>query len=172
MKQRLIDIYNGASAATRWEGRDWYSLALLEAVQMALQYHVPVRCAAGIIAALSPRKKWAQNLKQARELLKNRTVPGIGHFVRTATSIMNGSDPVLALRGPKTLAFYEAIMGNVDAVVVDVWMLRALGVEKQKITPKQYAQYAEVVREAALDCHEHPAEFQAIVWCAIRGGAK
>lgn len=161
-----------ATPAQVRDGRQWYKLALMEATDMAMRYDVPVRTAAGVIAALSPRKTWAQNVRLAHELLSGGETRTLSAHRLIANRII-GAEHLLApdevMRGPKTRAFYRAIMGDVDAVVLDVWMLRALGVSSAKLTPKQYEMLAEVVRAEAIRVGEMPAEYQAIVWCAIRG---
>ncbi len=179
--ESMRHIYAYATEQQREDGRKWYKLALLEAVNMALMYGVQVRTAAGVIAALSPRKTWAHNLRLAHEYLSGARPRTLKASLAAADRVYAGDlcvvppdydgDGMLlpSLRGPKTRAFYRAIMGDGDSVVLDVWMLRALGVSSDKLTDRQYAELADVVMAEAQSAGVPPSEYQAIVWCAIRG---
>jgi hypothetical protein len=51
-------------------GRSWYPLARSCAAEMSTKYQVPVENAAGIIAVLSPRCEWLDNLDAAETILR------------------------------------------------------------------------------------------------------
>ena len=88
-----------------------------------------------------------------------------------AAQIADGRPPDLVLRGPKIRAFYRALLGDDEAVVIDTWMLRALG-HHEKPTPKQYKRLAQRVRREARRRGIPPAVWQAIVWCKARGSGE
>ena len=163
--------YHASDARTRDTGRQWYAVARTTAEAYARQYGVDTCTAAGIIAALSPRQTWAHNLVMARQCLARETLRGLGDPIRKACAIRDGAAPLDVLRGDKVRAFYRAICGDACAVVLDVWMLRAAGVVTAKPTPKQYQDIAECLTREALSVGESPVDFQAIVWCQIRGKA-
>lgn len=66
-------------------GRDWYPLARKVARQLATRYGVSVDTAAGVIAALSPRCSWAENMAAGETILRAHadgapvpaTLPGV-----------------------------------------------------------------------------------------------
>ena len=76
-----------------------------------------------------------------------------------------------ALKGLKTNAFAKAIAGDMSAVVVDTWMVKAAGLDSSKSLSKgKYFALASAVTAVALSMGWSNAATQAVVWCAIRGG--
>lgn len=167
----LLEHYHKARGTVlEQRGRTWYADARQACTRLAQAHGVALETAAGVVAALSPRIQWANNLRQADNALAGRRVAALGVSVRKAARIVAGECPTVVLAtGPKTLAFWRALCGNLDAVVLDVWMLRALGHESDRVTDRQYRLFAETVRQYADIVAERPAVFQAIVWCSIRG---
>lgn len=165
----LLEHYHKARGTSlEVDGRVWYQTARAECRHLAIEYGTDVQMVAGIVAALSPRIQWANNLRQADNALAGRPVKALGNSVRNAARIIAGESPETVLRGPKTRAFWRALCGDPDAVVLDVWMLRAFGHDRDTVTPYQYRLFSETVRQLAWSVGETPAVFQAIVWCAIR----
>lgn len=170
-RDRVTELHAALTPEAKRDGERWYKLALMEATRLALAYDVPVRVAAGVIAALSPRKTWAQNLKLAEDCLARKKVGSTWALVRTAETVRDWPDspPLSTLKGPKVRAFYEAIMGDTNAVVVDVWMLRALGFDGIPMTRKRYQWVATKFAHYAWQLGSRPAELQAQIWCHVRG---
>jgi hypothetical protein len=77
-----------------------------------------------------------------------------------------------ALKGLKTNAFARAIAGDEQAVVIDVWMLRAVGIEKKTPNQSQYNDLANAVKKVAFDYGMTPRAMQALIWIMIRGSAE
>jgi hypothetical protein len=77
-----------------------------------------------------------------------------------------------ALKGLKTNAFAKAIAGDEQAVVIDVWMLRAVGIEKKTPSQSQYNELAEAVKKTAFDYGMTPRAMQALIWIVVRGSAQ
>jgi hypothetical protein len=97
----------------------------------------------------------------------------LGSSVDKAERIRDGERPLSVLRGPKTRAFYRAMTGDTSAGVVDVWMVRAMGLDpKKSLTPSQYAVCDEALQAAAAEVGLPTTTFQAIVWTVVRGGAE
>lgn len=160
--------YSEAPAATREAGARWYGEALRHAEELASRYSVTVEQAAGVIAVLSQRQRWEVNLRLAKQCLRGEQLVGVFDHMRTkAERIMAGEAPLTVLRGPKIRAFYRAVLGDGDAVVLDTWMLGIMG--KERPTIKQYERLADRLRAAAKDAGLAPAVFQAVVWCQVRG---
>lgn len=152
-------------------GAVWYRESRREARRLSREHGVPLSRAAGVIAALSPRVRWSENVRLADDALAGRRVGALKTSVRKAERIVNGARPLDVLKGPKTRAFYRAIMGSEDAAVVDVWMLRAAGWPTDAVTPKQYERVADALRAAAMDADVATATMQATVWTEVRGKA-
>lgn len=158
-----------ANRHTVRDGATWYSRARRECARIAEANGLRTRTVVGIVAALSPRIAWDLNLRAAANVAAGRPAgAGLGRNVQKAVAIRNGLDPESILSGPKVHAFYQAILGDEYAIVIDVWILRALGHKGKNCTPKQYKKYAEIVRNSAVRCGCRAAEFQAIVWVHVR----
>ncbi len=74
------------------------------------------------------------------------------------------------LNGPKIGAFYEALRGDKNAVVVDRWMARAYGFKS--VTPGNYDKIERSIRLEAAANSMKPSDFQAWKWANIRGAGE
>ncbi len=74
------------------------------------------------------------------------------------------------LSGRKIKAFHEALLGNRYAVVIDRWMYRAYGFDKQGINEYRAVEAA-ILREAE-EAEMYPADYQARLWCEVRGAGE
>lgn len=146
----------------------WYRASKRVARRLARKHGVPLRTAAGVLAALSPRVRWSTNVAAADKLLggaPNEEVAGYNTNVEKARRIAKGEEPDDVLGGDKVRAFYSAIMGDDDAAVVDVWMWRAIGCAPGGMS---YNDAAAALRDAAAQAGLGVADFQAVVWTHMR----
>ena len=74
-----------------------------------------------------------------------------------------------SLTGPKVRAFYAALLGDKNAVVVDRWMARAYGFDK--VTSANYPKIEALIRQDAKTQKQAPSDFQAILWAKIKTGS-
>jgi hypothetical protein len=125
------------------------------------------------MSILSPRVKWNWCVRWTRDIvgahLASETVPAVstGANRAKAWSELNGEP---ALSGPKTSTFTRAILGDTDAVVIDSWTLRTVGLRPDaKVTANRQQWITAAYTEAAAIVGESPRDLQAILWCAIRG---
>lgn len=96
------------------------------------------------------------------------------------------------IRGRKITSFAAAMSGNVNAVVVDIWLLRAFGMNNRYMrtkkvkhplghdvyidgrireggaTDKQYTFIENYVRDLAPTLNLQPRELSAIIWSGVR----
>lgn len=85
-------------------------------------------------------------------------VPNIGHA-------MSGSK----LSGSKVDNFSRALSGDPDAVTLDVWMGRAMGIKGNLFNnPESYQVVADAIRELATEAGVEPRQYQAAVWTGIK----
>ena len=155
--------------AERRAARRWYSTAGRHADQIAHVLDVDREIGAGILSAFSVRTSWADNVRHAWTYATGGTPPGLRQRVVMADAVLvRGPD---ALRGPKTHAFARAIAGDVSAVVVDVWISRAAGLDPNRLTAKQYAHVVADVEHLAPAYGESPRDLQALIWARVRGSA-
>lgn len=182
MVELLLTHWREADAETRRAGRHWYDSATAEARAIAAELPTGLGtvAAAGILAALSPRAQWSVNVRWAWMIVTERTCParpftieppavGLPLSRKAAWGIAWGEPPSHHLRGPKVRAFWRAIAGDRDAAVIDVWMLRAMGISTPTISAAQYERCADALREAARRVRVPTRDFQATVWMQVRG---
>lgn len=158
----------------RGEDKDgqWYDDARDFARALAAEHNATLETVAGIIAVLSPQLQWDRNKRLAAQVMREGW-PEEGCLVRNAEKarrIWRGEDPEDVLSGPKVTAFYRAILGDESAVVLDGHMLNAVQFHTNKPSKRQYERCAAAMTEAAAYAGLPPARFQAVVWCAVRGG--
>ena len=174
--RRLRKLYGDATPRTKAEGRAWYAEArdIAEALSAASPYTV-TQCAY-TLAALSPNVPWPENVTAATIAVDNHarglepdTWKGAGYTLnkRKADRILSGD--LDALQGPKVTVFARSILGDPDAVTVDLWMQRAVGHAVDRApTKSEHRRIDAAIRKAAYACGESPRDFQAIVWTQIR----
>jgi hypothetical protein len=175
--ERLVAHFEEADVDTQALGGAWYRESQRVARRLARKHGVRLSTAAGVIAALSPRIRWASNVALADAMLGGEEIRGV--FRRNVEKAENiiagdklGDDPLMWLGGQKVTAFYRAIMGDEDAAVIDVWMYRAAGYDPLKGSPARYREVEQALREAAEYVNIGVAKFQAIVWTQVRGGSE
>ena len=187
--RNVLRAWHAATDAERANGRLWYADAYAVAESLAQNRCLPVSCAAGVIAALSPRVAWADNIDAARMLLDGVTPSGIafGRNIAKAQAILAypDRDPLDVLRGPKTRAFYQCIMlagaaakrayQLAQPVVVDghaanlAWgRLHVSDTGLDLAKRRRYERIAEVYRRAAAQLCERVADVQAVTWLVHR----
>jgi hypothetical protein len=148
----------------------WYHEAQEVAEDVAENLSVSLEVGASIVAAFSPRERWASNVAKALAFSMGKPVAGLSNNLAMANnSLVMGFD---ALNGQKTNAFARAIAGDSDAVVIDVWMIRAAGMDASKgVNKSDYNMLAECVRNIASEHGITPRTAQALIWIVKRGSA-
>ena len=189
-QDNILAIYQLATAAERVDGACWYHVARDVAEALGDDYDLGGRLKAiGVIAALSPRNKWARNVLDAENLIAAYKTGGaeqarltkvctFGANKEKAIKILelpHGSESeILAiLSGPKLREFYQCILG-LDDVCIDghaycIWTggrtslkdVPAIGVKLRRQIKADY-------RAAAATLGLAPSTLQAVTWCAWR----
>lgn len=187
--QNILAVHQLATAADRAEGRAWYARAQAIAAELAETYGVPLATAAGVIAALSPRNKWARNVADAEALIRTHAVdPDSAAAVKVCTFSANkgkalailaaapadAADVAAILSGPKLQEFFACIMGDAAEVCIDghaysIWLgdrvtlanVPAIGVKLRREIKAAYREAAEALGLPAY-------EVQAVTWCTWR----
>jgi hypothetical protein len=123
-----------------------------------------------VFSALSPRTQYAVNRTAMIDLLNGRPVSRVlpASIVIAQRVITEGTHVV---RGPKTRRFAECLVGCLDPVVVDVWMMRAFGITERD-APKSGREYdfiEKCFQGAARRLHVPPRTLQAALWFHVRG---
>ena len=163
----LLEHFEASTGA----GSDWYPRARGFARELSREHGGGLARPAGIIAALSPQLQWNVNRRIAAHYMAHGE-PGEGCLRLSderAHAIWRGHRPLDILGGPKTRAFYCAIMGDDSAAVVDTWMGTALGWPHSAFSARQYERCADALSVAAGHARKPVTTFQAIVWTQVRG---
>lgn len=152
--------------------RYWYQRAR---AAILARYGIGGPLWADLFAATSPRSSVQGNVTLADRaynlLAQGRPVEegapyGIGRWtLRNVTRAAAG----LPLSGPKVRAFARALRGDLRAVTVDVWMLRAAFGTAVAATVERIRNVTRGVEAAARRLGWEPAEVQAAAWAAERG---
>jgi hypothetical protein len=180
MTRRIVSLYGEATAEDQAHGLAWYGRAMDAAETIAEGSSLTPNAVAGIIAALSPRCRWATNVAWAADVVaafdRGDTDPPKVHTTamrRVAWAIANGEHPEVALKGPKTRRFWANIIGDEDVVTVDVWAVRAATGERSPKVPagRWYDQVERAYVNAGRILGIAPRTVQAAVWVHVRGAA-
>jgi hypothetical protein len=175
---RILNAFDNASASDMAEGERWYETARITAQALAAGTSLSLAHAAGVIAALSPRVRWETNVAAAATMIaaagigayKMPSVAGYNSNCEKAWKIANGDDPWIVLGGPKVRSFFANILGDEQAVTIDVWAARAAEGVSNKNAPsgRRYTDLADAYRMAARARDVSPMVMQATVWVYIR----
>jgi len=147
----------------------WYHEAQEVAQQVANNLNASLEIGAGVVSAFSPRERWASNITKAVAFSLGYHVNGLKNNTKMANDVLN--EGIDGLKGLKTNAFARAIFGDTDAVVVDVWMMRAAEMPTDSPTQGQYHAIANAVRKVAGEFGLTPRTAQALIWIVVRGSA-
>jgi hypothetical protein len=174
--RNIVKVYQSATKDQRERGRTWYHNA--NSLARFLD-ETNVRRSAGVIAALSANKRWADNIDLA---VKAFTVGPQGHMpdaLDKVRRILSGQDPATVLPAfRKTWWFFMCIMHPDDprAVVVDrhahdIAIGEKYGDRNRGLsTQKRYDIIADAYRRAGYLLGVQPMVVQATTWLVATDG--
>lgn len=182
--KRLLGVFESATDDELAEGLRWYADARLVCAQMSIEFaSVPsAKHAAGIIAALSPRTSWTENIQRAIMLARSGLTHGTRRSIADATAILKGEDPRSVLCDPsrsnyKTRAFFLNMAEPLEsAVTVDrhgfamLYDDRTIGSVLLRPSEALYRWAEEMFAQAAAEKGLLPHDFQAVTWVVWRAG--
>lgn len=145
------------------DGRHWYEDAHAQIIVASPQLNTTPATLAAYLALYSPRVSVLRSIRWALYYLQT------GHHPRDTTRshrlafehyLLTGQ-----IRGPKTYPFSQALLGDPDAVVLDIWMSRALHVDQRDFDrPYLHAVCCSRIRHTARLLNWTPAQTQAAIW--------
>lgn len=165
--EKYRDIANTATIAQWVQAAQWYLSARNIATQLSMTFDISLDTAAGVIAAFSPRTRWAQNVVNATLFLESGTAPTLGNNVKMAENVLERG--IVALRGRKTNSFARNIAGEESVVTIDVWMIKAAGYDRNDANKSMYDTMESAIVELASEFNVTPAVLQALIWINVRG---
>lgn len=173
----VLRVWERASDAERDQGDRWYWAAHAFCVDLADRYGLTVDAACALVAVLSPRTSWDQNMVLADQFARTGDAPTLGDHKAKARRILAGEQPADVLRGHKVCAFWQCLVDpdTADAVCVD---RHAFDVAHGRRTDDQarkalervgaYERVAACYRRAAARVGVSPAVMQATTWLVWR----
>lgn len=168
----LLELYASTSPALRRRGRRWYPLMRRRLRGLATEYQRPLSQVAAILAITSVDAQLTTNLRWTEEILRGEREAGRYPASQThkVRAVLGARYPCRHVTGPKVQAFYRAVMGDHDALVLDRWMLMpVIGRGRRRaLRVQERAQIDAAYRAAAQACNERVAHFQAILWLHLR----
>jgi hypothetical protein len=152
------------------EASVWYHEAQDVAQEVATNLNSSLEIGAGVVSAFSPRERWSSNITKAVSFSLGKSVTGLSNNLKMANAVLDGG--IDALNGLKTNAFARAIAGDTEAVVIDVWMMRAAEMLTDSPTQGQYLALTKAVNKVAGEFGLTPRTAQALIWIVARGSAR
>lgn len=175
LTRRVTVEYRTATPQQIEEGHAWYPTAHQIARDQAEEHLVPIEVTAGILAALSPRLGWGKNVMYAERMLSSLGTLDhglLGRSLAHGRAIFDGAKPLDVLNGPKTRAFYQAILtaGQSPDPVIDVHAWAMLLGERGTPPPTnaQYRAAAKCMTAASRVLGVNVHDIQATTWLTWR----
>lgn len=180
-RERFMLAWERASLASVREGLAWYPSArevVLGAARQAGGAPLGpdyVTRTLGVTAVLSPRLPWRFNVSDVHSAVMGRWehMHAIGINREKARRILaapEGEAWQRLVTGPKVSAFFAALCGDIEAVCLDVHMIRLAGLDPARgLRAKGYAALAADLRAVAHEVSVPPRDLQAVLWCHARG---
>jgi len=176
MTRRILRTFDRATPSDVEAGAVWYRDAGDLARTLGESSGHGTEHAAAVISHLSTRTPWARNVTGAVTLLATgKRAPGIlrSNYARAAASLA-AADPgaTFGPKASKTRRFYANILGDTEAVTVDVWAARVAGADAPngRISGRTYDSVERAYRSAARRRGVTPATMQATTWVVARNG--
>jgi hypothetical protein len=168
----LVSLYEKASPCVRRRGRAWYPEANRQLREIAERNNCPLSHAVAVFTIVSPAAQLVTALRWTDEILAGERIGGRypNDQAPRIESACSTRYPVTRITGPKVNAFYRAIMGDREALVLDRWAIRAAGhpLPRSEVPRTLRRELDAAYRAAASMCGETVRAFQAIVWIVCR----
>lgn len=182
--QNLTDILSLATEEEKAQGITWYNDAALHCFNLSLKYDISIERVIGIVAALSPRCPWKENVIQAERFIDTKGKSRVTTYLpnkKKALAIFKGNHPLNVLNGHKVRAFYNNITDPINSrsVCIDSHMI-SCWFNKTDLSrsflnaifhPRGSKRIViEQIRQAIINLsdlyHLKPLQVQAIIWLA------
>lgn len=159
-------------ARLRWyadrgrEYRNWYSRSSASIIAYCESAGLNPDSFIDVLSLVSPRCKVQRSITRAIEYCTTGLLPA--DVPRSIRQSVSSWEQTGVIRGPKTSAFARALKGDRNAVVLDVWICRAIGCPHELITRKpNWAMGDKLIRSVAFLLQWPPRDTQAAIWSGI-----
>lgn len=146
------------------DARQWYADAQREIKVIREIEQWRVEHFTGILAVTSPRVAVRRNIRIALQYVgSGQFLSNVMRSIRKSVQVFEDSGEI---HGPKTSAFYAALIGDVHAVVLDVHMANLLQVNQRTAFRRkgEIAEWTQAIRLAAHRAGMDARECQACLW--------
>jgi len=146
--------------------KDWYASARGTIDRWCAQNGWSVGEFVSVMAVLSPRCSVKRNWDNTVCVMRyGAPLQGTMKGLHVSLSHLRATGEI---RGPKTAAFARCLLGDESALVLDVWMAKALGVPQAVVTRKDNLGIAyKLCGKIAGQRGWTMAQTQAAIWCGI-----
>ena len=148
------------------ESRTWYPDARKQIIAGAVILDIAPGRFADLLSLFSPRVSVTRSVRFAVHYA--RTGQYKPDIIRPVRAAVGHYELTGRIRGPKTSAFARVLRGDDSAIVLDVWMAVALGVDQKRLSAKcVYSACSERIARSAKLLGWTNAETQASIWGAV-----
>lgn len=177
--KNILKMYRQASEFEKEYGNNWYNKANMLVRNLAIEYDLPIKIVAGVLAILSPRNRWERNVIDCKTIVKAYNEhKGIDSFKvstldsnkRKAWLLLHTRDMKL-IKGIKVSNFYLNILGSKNNVTIDTHAYNiAIGKHRgvKTFTYTQYDDVAIAYQSVASMLGIAPCDLQAITWLTYK----
>lgn len=175
INQSKLNLY----LQTGWHDRNWYLET--ENLLVSIFGRDKLKLVASYFAATSINSSLKSNIRLFRRALHEveNSLPHVKYLpvMRMQLDKLRNGQP---LSGRKIRNFAEAMSGNSEAVVVDIWLARAFAIEKKYfrkesqtirsggVSDKDYTAVEQQVKIIAASLGIQPRQASAVLWSGIR----
>tara|TARA_R110001632_G_scaffold94546_1_gene200516 strand:+ start:340 stop:951 length:612 start_codon:yes stop_codon:yes gene_type:complete len=182
ISKNLDYFFNIATKQDIKKGLCWYKNANKEANIIAKKYNLDIYKVSQVISALSPRNKWAQNIKDSNKLCEAYCLGLHPEDIKVCTFHTNkfkafnilASNTEINFISLKTFNFVNNIAYlNNDFLTIDIWHLRAcffndIKIDNAAIGKLAYQQIKVLTIDKANKLGLKGFELQAIIWLSAQ----
>lgn len=153
------------------EAANWHAIMRYKYIYPYLSYGWTVEGMAALHGVTSANRNLATNLtivdKVVRGTYRGKDRTGLERIRWTGLQSKG--------LGRKTLPYARNLMGDLDPVVIDLWMMRSVvwhtSVPRERPTLGQVAQLTEIVQQIGFETGLDNAVVQALLWIIARGSS-
>lgn len=145
--------------------KDWYKKSGEVISSICDKYGWDKQFFIDILALTSPRVSVTRNMYIAKEFMVTKQIPT--HIIPSVQKSIQTYLDEGKINGPKTSEFARALKGEQDAIVLDVWMAKALQVPQEifsSVNHKQRKESVKRIKKVSENLGWTLAETQAAIW--------
>ena len=175
MKNRAIRLQCRVKPDTvDYRAVNWYADATMLIKQL---YGDNWQLFVDLLAATSPRQSIKRNWRQSaaivaayvdRENNPRKFGDLLGDVMTSHTNNVVRALQQRPISGPKVSRFAANLKGNLDVVTIDVWICKAYGIDHKALTTSVYNRLEKRICADARRQQLAPANWQAVLWFAVR----